>query len=235
MKKISAIICLVVLIGTVAFSQDIRATTDEGRSVVLKKSGVWFFTDRTALQNGRAVIYDGRAVKLEKNGKWSFLNNKTPLPVPAHKFSSSGSRGSSSSYGDKFSGMNLHSFLSQSAKEIATSNGVAVDQSRFTTKKYVLVYFSAHWCGPCRAFTPDLVKFYNENGGGDKFEILFVSSDYDAQSMMTYMNAMSMPWIGVRWKSEGAQAISHKYAGSGIPCLVLLNGNDEVLSHSYVG
>ena len=22
-------------------------------------------------------------------------------------------------------------------------------------------YFSAHWCPPCRGFTPQLVKFYN--------------------------------------------------------------------------
>ena len=25
----------------------------------------------------------------------------------------------------------------------------------------VAIYFSAHWCGPCRSFTPQLIKFYN--------------------------------------------------------------------------
>jgi len=24
--------------------------------------------------------------------------------------------------------------------------------------KYLMIYFSAHWCGPCRGFTPELTK-----------------------------------------------------------------------------
>ncbi len=43
--------------------------------------------------------------------------------------------------------------------------------------KMVGIYFSAHWCPPCRAFTPNLVKFRDKNK--DEFEIVFVSSDKD--------------------------------------------------------
>ena len=25
----------------------------------------------------------------------------------------------------------------------------------------ILIYFSAHWCPPCRNFTPTLIEFYN--------------------------------------------------------------------------
>lgn len=28
-------------------------------------------------------------------------------------------------------------------------------------KKLILFYFSAHWCPPCRAFTPILCEFYS--------------------------------------------------------------------------
>ena len=28
-------------------------------------------------------------------------------------------------------------------------------------RKNVLIYFTASWCGPCRRFTPDLVKYAN--------------------------------------------------------------------------
>ncbi len=233
MKKIFLIISILTLIisGSVD-AQDYRATTDEGRSVVLKKTGTWFFVDRSPLQEGRAVIFNGRAVKLEKNGTWAFMNNKEPAPVPRHVYSKVTA---TASFGRSYTGINYHPFLASNAVELATKDGSRADPSRVTTKALVLVYFSAHWCGPCRNFTPDLVQFYNQKGGGSKFELIFVSDDYDGLAMMEYMRAMDMPWIGVRWESSGAKAIEQKYSGTGIPCLVLLNANDEVLSHSYVG
>ncbi|XP_052128314.1 nucleoredoxin-like [Frankliniella occidentalis] len=40
------------------------------------------------------------------------------------------------------------------------------------------VYFSAHWCPPCKAFTPQLVRTYNAvRERGISFEVIFVSSD----------------------------------------------------------
>ncbi|KAJ1524214.1 hypothetical protein ONE63_010734 [Megalurothrips usitatus] len=40
------------------------------------------------------------------------------------------------------------------------------------------VYFSAHWCPPCKAFTPQLVATYNAvRERGHNFEVVFVSSD----------------------------------------------------------
>jgi len=44
--------------------------------------------------------------------------------------------------------------------------------------KAVLCYFSAHWCGPCKGFTPHLAKWYKEaNKSGKIVEIIFVSND----------------------------------------------------------
>ena len=47
--------------------------------------------------------------------------------------------------------------------------------------KVVGVYFSAHWCPPCRSFTPELANCYKLLSGeqGKNFEIVFVSSDND--------------------------------------------------------
>lgn len=63
--------------------------------------------------------------------------------------------------------------------------------------RYVAVYFSAHWCPPCRAFTPKLVEFTNTHRKDGNFDVIFVSSDRDAASMYGYMTETKMPWNGI--------------------------------------
>ena len=44
--------------------------------------------------------------------------------------------------------------------------------------KVIGVYFSAHWCPPCRTFTPQLAEWYNAiNSSGKVLEIVFASCD----------------------------------------------------------
>ena len=45
--------------------------------------------------------------------------------------------------------------------------------------KQIGLYFSAHWCPPCRGFTPKLVEWYNTNKAERNLEIIFVSLDRD--------------------------------------------------------
>ena len=78
---------------------------------------------------------------------------------------------------------------------------VNVDTSSFAKDGYVVgLYFSAHWCPPCRAFTPKLADWYNKLKGGaigDKFEIVFLSSDRDEKSYNEYYS--EMPWHAVSY------------------------------------
>ena len=102
--------------------------------------------------------------------------------------------------------------------------------------KYIALYFSAGWCGPCHQFTPALVKFYNEmKPKYPGFEIVFMSCDMGANAMEKYMAEMSMPWPALRFSAAKTDRALTKYAGPGIPSLVLLNEKGEVLSDSYVG
>merc|ERR1711879_992842 len=55
-------------------------------------------------------------------------------------------------------------------------------------KKKVLVYFSAHWCPPCRMFTPVLKEAYEDELKDKKIEIVFVSSDQNEQGAKSYFN-----------------------------------------------
>jgi thiol-disulfide isomerase/thioredoxin len=97
-------------------------------------------------------------------------------------------------------------------------------------------YFSAHWCPPCRAFTPKLVSFYNEQPGKKKqFEIIFVSSDNDENQMEDYIKGDAMPWPAIAYRSVDRMKEIKAYAGKGIPCLVLVDREGKVLSHSYEG
>jgi thiol-disulfide isomerase/thioredoxin len=102
--------------------------------------------------------------------------------------------------------------------------------------KYYAFYFSAHWCPPCRAFTPELVKFYNAQEGKKKnFEIIFVSRDHDEKSMEDYIKGDAMPWPAIAFRSLERIKEINKYCGSGIPCFVLVDREGKVISDSYEG
>jgi nucleoredoxin len=99
----------------------------------------------------------------------------------------------------------------------------------------MLIYFSASWCPPCQAFTPQLVEWYKAHGDAATMPLLFVSHDHDAAAMRQYMSDDHMPWWGVAYGSGSAQALKHAYCGSGIPDLVLLDDHGRVLSDSFDG
>lgn len=121
-------------------------------------------------------------------------------------------------------------------------NLVAVDgkkvarlrESHLPQAEYIAIYYSASWCPPCRKFTPLLVDFYNEKRAKhDNFELVYVSSDSSEEAQEKYMLDDKMPWPAVKF-SKAKDNIARQYAGSGIPCLVLLDRQGNILKHSYV-
>jgi thiol-disulfide isomerase/thioredoxin len=101
--------------------------------------------------------------------------------------------------------------------------------------EFYLIYFGAHWCGPCRRFSPDLLKAYQQMKAAapERFEVIFVSDDRDAAEQLTYVRELPMPWPVLR---HGA-AISalDRWRARGIPCLVVLTRDNQLLFHSYAG
>jgi nucleoredoxin len=108
--------------------------------------------------------------------------------------------------------------------------------AEFEKKKLIGLYFSAHWCGPCRKFTPSLVDYYKKNAPAHpEFEILFVSNDKTAAAMEGYMREVQMPWPALSFDKVAGNPALTKYAGSGIPCLVVVNETGKVVFDTYSG
>ena len=105
--------------------------------------------------------------------------------------------------------------------------GKTVDLATLKNKT-VAVYCSAHWCPPCRAFTPQLVQFANDNK--DQLAVVFVSSDRDQEQMFAYMKETKMPWPAVPYKSAGGAAIKKEQGVSGIPTLLVYGKDGQLLT-----
>jgi len=113
--------------------------------------------------------------------------------------------------------------------KVITKGGTDVATSEFKDKM-VGFYFSAHWCPPCKAFTPVLAGVYETLvKAGKAFEIVFVSSDQDADSFEEYFGVM--PWKAVKFDEEDRrQALGEEYGIRGIPALIIVNAEGKLIT-----
>lgn len=111
--------------------------------------------------------------------------------------------------------------------------------------KYLLVYISAHWCPPCRQFTPVLKRFYDQHHVAKEFEVIFISRDHSQAEMTDYFHSdhgdwMALPYAAAQYTSE---TMMRQYGLYGIPSLLVFengpvprlltrHGRDMVLKDS---
>ncbi|XP_042549556.1 nucleoredoxin [Dipodomys spectabilis] len=95
---------------------------------------------------------------------------------------------------------------------------------------HVGVYFSAHWCPPCRSLTRVLVESYRKiKEAGQQFEIIFVSADRSEESFKQYFS--EMPWLAVPYTDEARRSrLNRLYGIQGIPTLIVLDPQGEVIT-----
>lgn len=117
------------------------------------------------------------------------------------------------------------------------NNGlVHADDDAIGKKKFILYYFSAHWCPPCRKFTPQLVEYYNRvESGHPEFEVVFYSFDKSAPEMEQYMRDSNMPWPAIDYDKRNEKKELLTAAGNGIPSLVLVEASGKLISRSFDG
>ena len=105
-----------------------------------------------------------------------------------------------------------------------------VTTSEALNGKNVMVYFSAHWCPPCKAFTPKLSTFYTSlKASNPDFELVFVSSDRDEEAFNEYYS--EMPFLSLPFSDRDRKAtLSKKFKVSGIPSLVVLGSDGSTIT-----
>jgi len=95
---------------------------------------------------------------------------------------------------------------------LENAKGEKVNAAEALKGKVVALYYSAHWCPPCRAFTPILHALYDDVNDDEKvFEVIFVSSDDSAAGMDKYMADMHGDWLRVPYDDPLRQGMKKKF------------------------
>eukprot|EP00933_Yihiella_yeosuensis_P010218 TRINITY_DN11655_c0_g1_i1.p1 TRINITY_DN11655_c0_g1~~TRINITY_DN11655_c0_g1_i1.p1 ORF type:complete len:450 (+),score=108.58 TRINITY_DN11655_c0_g1_i1:67-1416(+) len=96
-------------------------------------------------------------------------------------------------------------------------------------KSAVALYFSAHWCPPCRGFTPRLAEWYKKDLSSKGLEIVFISSDRDEASFQSYYS--EHPWLALPFEARGKkEELSKKFKVQGIPSLIILDSEGKTIT-----
>ena len=123
---------------------------------------------------------------------------------------------------------NFKSFLGESL--LSEKGKGNVETASLDQVPVVALYFSAHWCPPCKMFTPKLRQFYNEiNSSSKRLEIVWISADEDEEEFNEYFE--EMPWLSMPFDpSDLREEVSEKFDISSIPQLIVLNKDGSVRS-----
>jgi nucleoredoxin len=111
----------------------------------------------------------------------------------------------------------------------ALSHKGEVDMADVFKNDIVCYYFSAHWCPPCRQFTPVLAEAYKSwKASGKSIEVIFLSSDQSPDDWKEYFE--SMPWLAIPLGDKRKDAMSKQFGVKGIPTLVALDKHGNILN-----
>ncbi len=97
--------------------------------------------------------------------------------------------------------------------------------------KAIAVYYGASWCGPCRAFAPELIAAYPRLRAR-RIEVLFVSDDATCASALDYARTSRMPWLLLPC-DRPRHARLRALGGTALPGLVLLDRDGRFLMTSW--
>lgn len=113
--------------------------------------------------------------------------------------------------------------------------------------KTVGIYFSGHWCPPCRTFTPKLLKRYNnlKSMGDETFEVVFVGNCWTEAGKCAHSHLSGctpedfssyfskMPWLAVPYTNRRkAKELEDAFNVHSAPCLVIVAADGTILNYN---
>lgn len=220
MKLPLTLIALGILSGS-AFAEFQTWTNKDGKAAELELVSV---TDSSGEKAGLFRMKDGKTVTLKK----SSLSEADAARLDAWKAEEAPASATetTASVFDKSLNGNLVKLEGKSFKRFSEPVKPA---------KFYLFYYTASWCGPCKAFTPKLVSFYDEyRPKGNDFELILITSDSDEGDMEKYAATMHMQWPQLKLSKVDRFKKEFNHPGTGIPNLVLTDTQGKLIKTSYV-
>jgi len=95
--------------------------------------------------------------------------------------------------------------------------------------KVLGLYFSAHWCPPCRACTSSLASSYTKDLKAKGLEVVFLSSDTDAFAFKEYL--AQMPWLALEYDDRKLKRqLSEHFKVEGIPSFIIIDKDGSTIT-----
>lgn len=198
-------------------------TRNDGKTAELDLISV---TGEADAKTGQFKMRSGKSVVIAAgtlNAVDAVLLNQWVPAAPAATTATASAEGKPSVFDEVLSG-NLEILDGKSLKRY--------DMVTKPTKHYVF-YYTASWCGPCQAFTPELVDFYNRlKKDNNSFELVLISSDKEQADMEEYAKEKKMPWPQLKLSKIDAFSGKFDHEVSGIPAVIVCDLKGTVLSRT---
>jgi len=123
--------------------------------------------------------------------------------------------------------------LMQGAEFLKSDDSKVSGRDALQSKKLICFYFSAHWCPPCRNFTPVLKDFYSEVK--DDVEVVFVSADNTEEEMKSYYEESHGDWLRAEHESDVSQNLMKHFECQYFPFMVVVKADGTLVTKEGTG
>lgn len=115
------------------------------------------------------------------------------------------------------------------SKSLWGAENEEIQMSKLSDMEFILIYFSASFCPPSKPFTEMLITFYQESNIEKQIlEIIQVTFDTQENEYKKFMEKIPWPRYPI-FDSKGKE-LTARYEVTGIPRLVVLNSNLDVIA-----